>query len=276
METPTRRHMLAGLIASAVMPCPAFAKPTPVRLGGTGAALGGLELLKDSFGTQFPETPIEILPSLGSGGGIRALSEQAIDVAFSARPLKDKEAALGLSAQIYAKTPLALIANRDVPINSLSKNDLVKLYDGTVTTWDNGLQARVITRPPSETDVVLVKAMSPEMAAAVDTLMQRPGLLVARNDQQNVDMVENTPGSIGVATLAQIHSERRPVKILALDGVKPQATLASNADNSFIKTFSFVTRADLSKDAGTFLAFLQSKPGQEILAASGHFPVSTS
>ena len=58
-----------------------------LRIGGTGAALGPMARLGDAFQDLHPDTTIEILPSLGSGGGIKATMAGAIDIGLSSRDL---------------------------------------------------------------------------------------------------------------------------------------------------------------------------------------------
>ena len=224
-----------------------------------------------AFEEQHPEIRVEVLPSLGSGGGIRALSEGALDFSLSARALKEEEASKGLTATPYARSPLVIIANETVPQDDISLDQLVAIYTGRTTQWDDGTHVRVVTRQPSETDVKVQRDFSPEMASAVDTLMQREGLIVARSDQKNADLIETTPGSIGVASLAQIVSENRRVKLLTFEGVEPTAGLAADLNNTFAKTFSIVVRDDISNPAQRFLDFVYSPDGQEILRASSHY-----
>ena len=52
-----------------------------VRIGGTGTALGTMQRLVDVFRKIRPQADFVIVPSLGSGGGIKALRAGAIDVA---------------------------------------------------------------------------------------------------------------------------------------------------------------------------------------------------
>ena len=58
----------------------AQAAETRLRIGGTGAALGVMSRLAAAFAEQEPGVAVEVLPSLGSSGGIRALGEGAIDI----------------------------------------------------------------------------------------------------------------------------------------------------------------------------------------------------
>lgn len=56
-----------------------------LRIGETGAALGGMEILGQAFEKQHPGTSVEVLPSLGSSGGIKALLAGAVDLSAGSR-----------------------------------------------------------------------------------------------------------------------------------------------------------------------------------------------
>ena len=62
-----------------------------LRIGGTGAALGTINLLANAYSEINPDTSVEVLPSLGSGGGIKALIGGRIDIALSTRPASKEE-----------------------------------------------------------------------------------------------------------------------------------------------------------------------------------------
>ncbi|MDJ0639951.1 MAG: substrate-binding domain-containing protein [Paracoccaceae bacterium] len=252
---------------------PALAAADMIRIGGTGASLGPMKILAEAYEEVNPELVIEVLPSLGSGGGIRALTEGALDFSMSARPLKDKEKAAveGMRAIPYGRTPLVVIANPTVPVDELSLDQLVAIYTGETTQWEDGSPIRIVTRPLSESDVQIQREISPEMANAVDVLMDRDGLVIARSDQLNAGFVEDTPGSFGVAPLAQIIAEDRRVKLIALEGDVPTADLARDPSNDFAKTFRIVVRPDISEAAQGFVDFIFSPEGMEILEANGYY-----
>jgi len=63
-------------------------------IGGTGAALGTIQAIAKAYQKENSVSTIKVLPSLGSGGGIRALSNNKIDIAIIGRPMKKKNNSL--------------------------------------------------------------------------------------------------------------------------------------------------------------------------------------
>ncbi len=74
---------------------PAAAEPT-LKIGGTGAALGGAQHLLDGLAKQRPEITGIVLPSVGTSGAIKAVAAGALDVGLTSRPLMPAERDMGL------------------------------------------------------------------------------------------------------------------------------------------------------------------------------------
>ena len=58
----------------------AAAQAQELKVGGTGAALGTMQLLVQAYAKADPDARITVLPSMGSGGGIKALLGGAIQI----------------------------------------------------------------------------------------------------------------------------------------------------------------------------------------------------
>jgi phosphate transport system substrate-binding protein len=226
-----------------------------------------------AFEEDHPDTQVEIFPSLGSSGGIKALLAGAIDVGLSARALKGAEREAGASARIYARTPLAVVTSSGTEADGVTTADLVAIYSGTMTHWPDGSPIRLIMRPAEENDTQLLRTLSGPMAKAVDHALERQGLVSATNDQENAETLEDVPGSVGVVALGQITTEQRKLKVLTLDGNLPQVDRDFDPETSFAKTLYVVSREEMSPAADQFIAFVFSAKGRDILAATDHAPV---
>ncbi len=77
----------------------------------------------------------------GSGAGIAALLNGKVDVANSSRPLKEREIALArlrgiqLVAHIFAADALVVIVNSNTGVDSLTLEQLSRIYLGEVRDW---------------------------------------------------------------------------------------------------------------------------------------------
>ena len=243
-----------------------------IRIGGTGVALGGMRILGTAFEQQNAGTTVEVLPSLGSSGGVRALLAGAVDLSVASRALKDKETDKGAVARLYATTPLALVTSEGAQVDRVTTEELAEIYSGARQTWPSGETIRVVLRPISETDTKILRALSAEMAQAVDAAFERQGLVSASNDQENAETLERLPGALGVVAIGQIATEARRLKVLRLDGSLPNAEGSYAQHPEFVKSLYLVTTGSASPVARAFVDYVLSEEGQAILASYDHIP----
>jgi phosphate transport system substrate-binding protein len=250
-----------------------FAAAT-VKIGGTGSALGDMTLLSDAYTRTHPGTQVVVLPSLGSGGGIKALRAGAIDVSLTTEPLSADETAAGLTATPYAKTPLALATRPETPVDAVTSAWMIDVYRGVVTQWPDGKPIRLVLRPAYDSDMKILFAFSDSLKKAMETALERPGLLIEDTAQAAVNRLAQLNGSLGSATFSQINSEQVALKLLAFDGVVPNPEALVSGRYPLIKTFYRVTRADTSAAARDFMAFLGSAEAAAILRKTGNVTIT--
>jgi phosphate transport system substrate-binding protein len=265
------RTLLAALVLSVLSTgASPFAHANKLRIGGTGAALGTMRILADAFMRNHPSTSIEILPSLGSGGGIKALAAGSINLAVSSRELKDDERAKGLRSQAYGKTAVVYATPSSNTVTGVTGTELTAIFSGTQITWSNGDQVRPILRPKVETDTKLAESHIPGMREAHESARGRSAVPLYFTDQEAASALERIPGFVGTMSLSLIISEQRQLKALALDGhvASPQ----SIADDSYpiTKTLCFVLPAKPNQVTKDFFDFAFSEEGRAILENTGH------
>jgi phosphate transport system substrate-binding protein len=243
-------------------------------MGGTGSALAAMDILAAAYRKAAPEAAIEILPSLGTSGGLRALQAGAIQIALSARPLTEAERANGLRDLPYARTPLAFATHQESGIATISRDDLVRVYAGELTEWPSGIPVRLIRRPATEADWALLITLSPGMERAVQSALRRPGLMTAATDQDNAAALATVRGSFGLIALGQAFAERRNLLLLKLDGTSPTPAAVAAGQWPLTRSLYVVTKAVPPSEVTAFLDFVVSREGTAILAEYGHLPAN--
>ncbi|MGB7631673.1 MAG: substrate-binding domain-containing protein [Candidatus Deferrimicrobium sp.] len=244
-----------------------------LRISGTGGAIGGIRLLAEAFRKAEPGVDVIILPSIGSGGGIRAVLAGKLDIGLSAMPLDAEERARGGRETPYARTPFVFGVNPDVKQFDVTLSDMIDIYSGRRTTWEDGSPIRLVLRPTSDSDTIALKRMSRQMAESVELSQKREGMIVAATDQVCADTIERTSGSVGTTTLALVVSEKRGIRMLSLSGVKPSTKSLRDGTYPYTKTFYAVTRQAPSPVAARFIRFVRSPEGKAILSRVGHVPL---
>jgi len=163
---------------------------------------------------------LEVIPSPESSGGLRALAEGALDVAVTGRPLTEDELKQGMRVAVTMQTPFALVISHAEP-NGLKSDGIADIYRAPKAEWADGSPLRVILRPKSDSDTPLLGSLFPGMASAMDSARKRHDVTVAATDQDNADAAERIPGSLAGASLTQIKSEQRLLRLIAVNGVTP-------------------------------------------------------
>ena len=244
-----------------------------LKVGGTGSALGTMRILADAYRASRPDTQIMIVPSLGSGGGIKATGAGVLDIGLSGRPLKPAEREQNLAEREVARTPLVLASMR--AHNGFTTQDIARLYDGTLNTWPDGSALRPVIRPESDSETKLLRAISPEVDRALTIAHARPGVHIAITDHDSADAIEQIPGGLGTSTLALILSEQRRIKALPLNGVAPSVAALAGGSYPYFKPLYLVMPHNPSEAARAFAAFIQSKQGARILSDNGYLPLQS-
>ncbi len=266
----TRRRLLA-LGAAAACGAGRAGATERLRITGTGSGTGGLRLAAQAFMARNPGTIVDVLPAVGSQGGIRAVAEGRLDIAVSNRPPRPAEQpAVPLQALRYARTPFVLAVHRELGVHGLRLDELIALYRDAPAQFANGVRARPVLRLTDATDTLLIKAFGPGLTAALDAAAARRGMLDASNDSECADLIERTPGAFGPSTLALIESERRPLVALAIDGVTPSIETLKSGRWPHHKELMLVLPGQPAALAQRFVAWLQGPEGRSLLAAHGH------
>lgn len=253
----------------------AFAETTILRIGGTGGDLGTMRLLGRAYEKRRPDVQVNILPSLGSKGGVKALLAGKLDLALSARVLKDKEIAAGAIAQAYSKTPVVFATNPANPTDNLSSDNLVTMFSGELRQWPDGSSVRLVLRHGKSADEKIVVKAMPHMESVFEKGRTIPGVPVAYTIQDAARQMEMQRWALGMTNLSVILGENRGLKVLSLNGVKPSPLNLTNQAYPLEKTFYFVTWGTTQTKVQNFIDFVFSTDGAGILEETGHLVLST-
>lgn len=272
-STFRRGAALAGLLlVIAVAPLPGQAAEPVLRIGGTGAALSLMAHLGGVFRREHPDVAVEVLPSLGSGGGIRALAERVLDLAIAARPLKAQETARGLQALPLLRTPFVIVSSIRNPA-PLDADGLAGLYGDPTARWPDGTPVNIVLRPASASDSAILARSFAGMEEALARARRRPEVPVAQTDQDNLRLAAEITGSLTAATLLQVVSEYATVTVLPIDGVAPTLGGLESGRYPYAKEMILVRRAGDNPALDRFIAFLASPAGSRIIRESGAVPL---
>lgn len=252
-----------------------FNKPArgdEIRIGGTGGAIGTMQMLADAYNKSQAGVKVVIVPNLGSSGGIKAVIAGAIQIGVSGRPLKDAELSQGAKEIEYGRTPFVFATSlKNAGATAVTTQQLVAIYSGTMDRWSDGTKIRLVLRPESDSDTESMGKISPEIREAALLASKRAGMLIAVTDHDAADYLEKVSGSVGTTTLAMILSEKRSLKALKLNGAEPSVKSIARGSYPYYKQMVLVTGPKTPPSAMRFIAFVQSPAGRQILTRAGHW-----
>lgn len=241
---------------------------TALSVVGTGDGLEMLREMGDGFSEAHPEIELSIPPSIGSGGGIAAVSSGTERLGRVARPLKDSEIEYGLVYLPIAKIPSAIFTHPSTGVEALSSEDLANLYAGKVTNWSElggaDLRVRLVRREDADSTLQVLRNTMPGWK----DLTFSPRSKTALTTQDAISTAREVQGAIAFGPYSRPLEEG--LNVLKIDGNHP-------TDETYP---SAVTLALIYKDGAldsemkTFIDFSQSDQAHSLIRNYGGVPVS--
>ncbi len=262
--------MLIGFAAGlpAAGPAPARAGET-LRINGSGSALDMMIPLNAAYQKKRPGIRIVMEKPMGSSGAIKALLAGALDLAVSSKTLTPGESSQGAVSREYGRMPLAIVVGKNVPISNITTRELEDIYAGRTRKWQNSESIRVVLRPRSDIDTLILQGLSPGMKTAVETAQEYPGMVVAVTDPESNAAVAGMAGSIGASGLTSLLVAKPGVRPLSLNGVQPGTESLAKRSYPLAKEVRFVTKASPSRAVREYLEFIFSPHGRAIASRAG-------
>ena len=187
-----------------------------LRIGGSGVALAAMRHVGENMTAIDPSLQVEVLPSLSTPGGIRAMIAGEIDVLIASRALTADERAK-VDGESACFTTALVLATPHKAASGLTKAEIPGYYADAKPMWPDGTPLKVILRLRTSSEAAAIANVVPGFKAAYEAAHQRKGIPVASTDLDNADLALRTAGSISFMTLLQIQSEQLALKPLTLD-----------------------------------------------------------
>ena len=221
------------------------------------------------------ETGTNVLVSgLGSSAGIEAVSSGTADIASSSRFLTAEEQQLGLTPVVIAHDGIAIIVNKDNPVESLTVEQLRAIYSGAITNWKsvggNDEPIQLVNRDEASGTREAFKSM-----VMADTEFDRSAAVLQGTGQVR-DVVSRSSGAIGYISMGFVESKfsTTEVKAIKVEGVEATEETVSTGEYPISRDLYFFVSDDLSAEAQSYIDFLLSPECDSIIREAGFVPVS--
>ncbi len=213
----------------------------------------------------------------GSTAGIQGVLNGIYDLGASSRALLPNERQEGLVTTTIAVDGLAVIVNNSVPIDDLSIEQIAAIFVGETQNWSE------LGGPDRDIVVVNRDEASGTLGAFMELVLERTygddarfirNALVTESNGNMATMVGQTPYSIGYASLATLSRLREQGgKAITVDGIVDNAETVLNGTYPITRPLSVITYGEPRKTQQTFIDFLLSERGQQIVTEVGYLPV---
>ncbi|MBN1949547.1 MAG: PstS family phosphate ABC transporter substrate-binding protein [Candidatus Cloacimonetes bacterium] len=240
-----------------------------LKIAGSTTVLPIVQAAAEVYMEQHPQVSISVRGG-GSSIGIKSIIGRIVDLGSASRQINEREMKLiaaqekNLQAFPIARDALTIIVHPDNPVLNLTTGQLRLIYTGELHNWQQ-LGGPNLTIIPISRDV---SSGSFEVFNhfILDSLSVASGAMVLASNNAVATTVSYTPGAIGYVGYGYAHEQ---VKIITLDGIRPQAESIISGDYPLSRQLYIYTPDKPEQLASDFIAFLLSEEGQNIVTQQG-------
>lgn len=217
----------------------------------------------------------------GSGAGIKDALSGVSQIGMVSRDLKAEERA-ELSHTTIGLDALAVVVNRDNPLDRITKSQLVELYSGRIDNWRalGGADLAVVrvTKEVGRSTLELFEhftgLQSPDRPPSETPRISQKAYVIGSN-LEALTLVGGLPGAIAyvsVGTAQAMAEAGLPVKVLVLDGVEPSNAAIADGRYPIVRPLNLVY-GEPTPSISAFLALALSPRGQDVVKSLGFLSV---
>jgi phosphate transport system substrate-binding protein len=237
-----------------------------IIIAGSTSVQPFIEKVAEHFMEEHPEIVVNVQGG-GSTAGIQATFNGTCQIGTSSRNLKVSER--GLKVILIAVDGIAVIVHRDNPVEDMSVEQVRGIFSERITNWTElGGKDEVIipvTREEGSGTRGSFEDMIMGEAAISDACLVQDSNGAVR------EIIATTPQGIGYISVGLVDEREKAVSI---NGIKPTLINLMTREYRFARPFLCLLREEPQGDVKTFLDYVLSKKGQDILKHDGLIPAT--
>jgi len=256
-----------------------------IQIKGSDTIVNAVQKVSEEFMKDYPYVFVAVTGG-GSGVGIASLINKTCDVASASREMKPKEIQIANQRGVFPKEfvvaydGIAVIVNKDNPVNKLTISDLHKIFTGKATNWKEfgGKDLPIVTlsREVSSGTHMYFKEEVIQLGKKDSTEEFSAQTLLLTSSQAIVEEVVTNEAAIGYLGMGYV-SER----IKALLVAKDDQFYPPDVENVVKKTYPLSRPLYLYTDGQPkgatklFIDFALGPKGQQQFKETGFVPLGT-
>ncbi len=219
--------------------------------------------------TANPEIRISIAGG-GSGVGVQQVGEGLVQIGNTGRALSEAEVAkYGLVSFPFAIDGVAIVINPANGVDALTAEQVKGIYAGKITNWkqiggaDRAISLYTRDEASGTREVFFKKLLAKgDIATSANVVPSNGAMKTA---------VAQDPGAVGYVGIGYIDAT---VKAPSMDGMIPSQENAANGSYTVTRKLYMNTKGEPSALVRTFIDYLLTPEGAEIIRASGYIPLA--
>ena len=236
-----------------------------ISMSGSTSMQKLAQALAESFTAKYPG--VTVTPEFtGSSAGIEAVTAGTVDIGNSSRNLTDSEKSAGVVENIVAIDGIAVVTNKDVTVEDLTKQQLTDIYTGKIDNWSD-------LKGSDEAIVVIGREAGSGTRGAFEELLEVEDKCKYANELDSTGAVlakvASTPGAIGYVSLDVVDDT---VNAMKLEGVEPTAENIKAGSYFLCRPFVMATKGEISEQSEPVQAlfdYLKSDEGKALVEQVG-------
>lgn len=238
-----------------------------VAVGSTTVAVP-MEGIAEKYKEVTPEVVVEV-QGVGSSAGVKAVADGTADIGMVSRELKDNEQNEDFVITTMAYDGIAIVVNPANGVTDLTAAQVKDIFEGTVTNWSQvggaGQPIIVVSREDgsgTRSAFEELLKLEKEIEGKKVSSMSQAALIAEGNGTMKAT-VASKEGAVGFVSLGFIDDT---VKGVSIDGVQPTVESVKDGSYSISRPLLLVTHKDANNQVTTFVDYILSDAGQEIVS----------
>jgi phosphate transport system substrate-binding protein len=250
---------------------------------GSDTMVNAVQMVAEEFMKDYPHIFVAVTGG-GSGVGIASLINKTCDVACASREIKPKEIEMALQRGVNPKEfvvahdGVAVIVNKNNPVDELTIEDLHRIFTGKATNWKEfgGKDMPIVTlsREVSSGTHMYFKEEVIQLGKKDSKEEFSPGTLLLTSSQAIVEEVAGNEAAIGYLGMGYLSDRTKALRI-----GRGKRFYAPDVEDVLKKTYPLsrplymYTNGEPQGIIKLFLDFTSSPTGQEQFKEAGFVPV---
>ncbi|MDD5063743.1 MAG: phosphate ABC transporter substrate-binding protein [Phycisphaerae bacterium] len=254
-----------------------------IQVKGSDTVVNAAQKVAEEFMKDYPHVFVAVTGG-GSGVGIASLINKTCDVATCSREMKPKEIEMAEKRSVFPKEftvahdGVAVIVNKDNPIDKLTIEDLHRIFTGKATNWKEfgGKDLHIVTlsREVSSGTHMYFKEEVVRLGKKDNRDEFSPQTLLLTSSQAIVEEVAGNEAAIGYLGMGYV-SDRTKALLVA----KADQFYSPDVDNVIKKAYPlsrglyFYTNGEPNGVTKLFIDFTLGPKGQQQFIETGFVPM---